>query len=264
MKTSFCTNVFNLNDMYHALELLKNLGYDGVEFWDNYLVEANINSLKKHLDKLELQVAQICPYFDVTGSEEEVQNSLRISEKYVKLALSLGCKNIRTFTGEVSSSDADDNIYWQAVKALQQICDMGAPYGIQYPLETHDYSLMDTSKSTLKLLRDVNRSNLKVNLQVPLDYGKEDELESAEMLGDHVVHLHAHNYRGGWDNLTFLDNGDYDFKKFVNILHKKGFDGYISIEHGNYGGYDPFEIAEHEINYFKNVLFPGLKGVIEC
>ena len=117
---------------------------------------------------------------------------------------------------------------------------------------------MDTTDSTLRLLREVNASNLGVNLQVPLK--GEDILESARKLAGHVIHLHAHNWIGkvNWlheSKMTFLDSGEQDFEGFVRILHEKGFDGYISIEHASHRGrHDPMETAKHEILYLKDLI----------
>ena len=48
------------------------------------------------------------------------------------------------------------------------------------------------------------------------------------------------------------DVGDVDFAAFVRILKEKGFDGYISIEHGSH--HPPYETAAHEIRYLKRLI----------
>lgn len=255
MKAAFCLNVFENGEVMDSLKVLKELGYDGVEFWDNFLVQTNLDELKTKLDSLGLETAQICPYFNVAGTREELVKTYEISEKYIAWAVKLDCKRIRVFTGGVSSSRADESTYGQGVEGLQHICDMGASHGLFFVLETHDGSLMDTGPATLRLIQDVDRPNLKINLQIPLDYGREDIFSSAEMLGVHTIHIHAHNWVDAWPDLTYLDSGAYDFKKFIGIIRSKGFDGYVSIEHGNHSGKHPYEIAEHEINYLKKEIF---------
>ena len=132
---------------------------------------------------------------------------------------------------------------------------MGRSHGIVFPLETHQVihggpNLTDTSATTLRLLEDVGMDNLKVNLQTPL-LG-ESVFYSATELGEHVVHLHAHNWIGNFRNRTFLDSGDVDFAGFVQILEDKGFEGYISIEHGDH--HPPYETAVHEARYLKRLI----------
>lgn len=254
MKASFCSNVFINDEIPGAVKHLKTLGYQGVEFWHQFLAATDIVKLKKYIDGIGICASQICPYFNVTGTEWELKETFLQAEEYVRYARSLDCNLIRVFTGNVSSREADAKTFDQAVEGLRTICDIGK--GLFFVLETHDGSLMDTGYATLKLLGKVKRDNLRVNLQIPLDEGKEDVYESARMLGEYVIHIHAHNWIGGWPNLTYLDNGDVDFKKFIGILASKGFDGYISIEHGNHSGKkDPYEVAEHEIEYLKRVIF---------
>jgi sugar phosphate isomerase/epimerase len=59
----------------------------------------------------------------------------------------------------------------------------------------------------------------------------------------------------GGGQLTFLDSGSYNFEEFIKILYGKGFNGYISIEHGDHlGNRDPWEVAFHEIKYLKKLI----------
>ena len=102
-------------------------------------------------------------------------------------------------------------------------------------------------EASLSLLEEVGMDNLKVNLQTPLV--GESVFYTAEQLGEHVVHLHGHNWIGDWSHRTFLDSGDVDFTAFIGVLKDKGFDGYISIEHGSH--HPPYETAAHEIRYLK-------------
>lgn len=258
MKVSFCLNVFKSEEMEKAISHLGKLGYDGVEVWDQYLKITDINRLNELLKSSSLSVAQLCPYFDFTDSKEKWQESLKTAQSYIEYAKILDARLIRVFTGHIGSSEATDIIWQQAVEGLRTICLKGKEMGISFALETHPGSLMDSTPSTLRLLKDVACPNLGVNLQVPLD--NEDAYQSAETLGKHVIHIHAHNWigpapNGQWKTLTYLDKGDLDFPRFLDILHRHGFDGYISIEHGIHRGKDdPYEVAEHEIAYLRKLI----------
>ena len=261
MKAAFCTNVFgNTKEaMAEAIPRLAEMGYDGLEFWEQYLAEADLSWLRDFMDAHKLEIVQICPYFDFTEGKAKWDESLKIAERYVGYSLQLGRPMIRTYTGNVGSADATKEQWDACVDGLQSICEMGKPHGIIFALETHQVihsgpNLTDTSDSTLKLLADVGQDNLKLNLQTPLV--NESITFSAEQLGEHVIHLHAHNWIIGWPaaggRLTFLDSGDEDFAEFVRVLKSKGFDGYISIEHGSH--HPPYETAEHEIKYLKRLI----------
>jgi len=256
MKVGFCTNVFSDEELWPALAALREMGYDGVELWDSHLKNADLAQLGEYLAGLGLEVMQICPYFNVTGTQDELTTTIETAREYINIAKKLSCKHIRVFTGSVSSRDATPPIYRQAVKALQEMCAMNRSEGLFLVLETHEGSLMDTGPATLRLLQDVDAGNLKVNLQIPLDGGREDVYQSVALLGKHTIHIHAHNWIGSWPNFTFLEAGDYSFKQFLLALREQGFDGTDSVEHGYHSGFSPLEIARREVAYLKQFKIP--------
>jgi 3-dehydroshikimate dehydratase len=257
MKTAFCTNAFGNTQVEQekAIPYLAELGYDGVEIWEQYLINADLSWVRAITQEHHLEIVQVCPYFDFTTSEKTWNKSIEDAEVFIGYAIELNCKFIRTYTGNVGSADATVQQWDECVKGLQTICAMGANHGIGFPLETHQIkhhgpNLTDTSPSTLRLLDDVGMDNLTVNLQTPLV--GETVSETVELLGDRVVHLHAHNWIGDWPKLTYLNEGDEDFEAFLSALQKKGFDGYISIEHGNH--HPVAETAKHEISYLRRLI----------
>lgn len=250
LKFAYCMNVFDLENQYTAAKRIKDIGYDGIELWEQFIENTETNKLGEFLEEEKITLEQICPYFSLTAGKDELINSIKKAEKYLRYCEILNCKKIRVFTGDVASAEVDASKYKQAIGALQEMCSLSED--VLFVLETHDGSLMDKGPATKRLLQEVSHKNLKVNLQVPLNYGKEDVFESAEMLGENVVHVHAHNWIGSFENLTYLNSGDYNFKKFIKTLKNKGFDGCISIEHGHHHHTkDPFEVALHEIEYLK-------------
>lgn len=262
MKTAFCINVFKDNEIDNALKHLSNLGYDGVEIWKQFLDRCDVAKLKGKLDELKLSVEQICPYFNLTSTKEDYKESLKEAENYISLAKFFYCNKIRVFSGKVASGDATDKQWKQAIKGLRRMCKMSIDENIDFVLEIHPGGLHDTSEATLRLIKDVAMPNLKVNLQLPF-YGGDDIYQGAEKLAPYVNHFHLHNWIGvkndgaTWKQLTYLDDpqGEFDFKKCLKILRDSGFDGTLSIEHGNHlGNATPYEVAEHEIKYFRVIL----------
>lgn len=252
MKAGFCTNVFKSDEMEYAIRRLAELGYDGLEFWQQYLDNVDIKWLKDLMDELKLETAQVCPYFNFTGTEEEWKESINLAKRYIGIALTLNCKRIRIFTGHIAGSSATDIQWEMGIKGVRELCDLGLEHNLDFILEMHYDSLMDTSDNALRLIEGVDRPNLKINLQVPID--GEDIFYSAQKLGKYTAHLHAHNWitRDGKINYTFLDSGEIDFERFIKTLQEEGFDGYISIEHALH--HPVWETAEHEIRYLKNII----------
>jgi 3-dehydroshikimate dehydratase len=258
MKAGFCTNCIKDVSLEDALPVLAELGYDGVEFWDKQICTHDLEELKAVLDRVGLECAQVCPYFDFTGGEEKWERSIWLAEEYIQIAEQLGAQLIRTFTGTVSSKEATDKHWSEAVSGLRSICELGRDKNIAFALEMHSGHLADTSDSALRLLEQVGASNLGVNLQLPV-FG-EDVWDTIKVLEPYTIHVHAHNWMSldGGRDLTFLDSGNFDFDRFAQYLYERGYRGYVSIEHAtHYGRHTWQETAAHEIAYLKR-LFESL------
>lgn len=265
MKASFCMMGFGytqeIAEECIALAGRRGLGYDGIEFWKQFLDRADLDWVRRASEANGLAIVQVCPYFDFTTSRETYDDTLREAERFIGYARALGAPYVRTYTGKTPSGEAKDEQWARCVQGLREVCDAGAPFGITFLLETHQRihggpCLTDTSATTLRLLDLVGRPNLAVALQTPL-VGETPET-SAERLGGRVLQVQGHNWIGAtatsWGKLTYLDSGDLDFARYIRILREQGFDGWIPIDHPNHHPWQ--ETAAHEIAYLRR-LFAG-------
>jgi len=256
MKTGFCLHGTWVIEKPELLECLDEIGCDGVEIWQQAFESIGLEGVIKKIEPYSFEVAALNPYMDFTTSEESFSESLKLAETFLQYASALDCKRVRTFTSKMGSfktSDEAEPVHWQrAIEGIRTVADMAAEKDILCVMEVHygDGQLHDTSEATLRILEGVDRKNVIVNLQTPLR--DEYPLDSAQRLGPYVQHLHAHNWLGGWGKFTYLDSGDLDFPKYLDILRSHGFDGYISIEHASYR--DTVEIARHEIPYLQRLI----------
>ena len=251
MKTSYCSNVFKFEDLQRGLRFIAQLGYDGTEFWEKHLSQLKVDELADLLGEIGLAAAQICPYFDFTAGQTEWDESILIAETYVDYARKLGKPLIRVFTGKVGSAEATPEQWKACIRGLRRVCEMAEPEGIGFAMETHHGSLMDTPKSTRRIIDEVGMENLGVNLQTGPNMG--DWHEWLKTVGERIVHMHCHNY-DDQGKMAFLDQGTfYDFGAFVDEVAREGFDGYLSVEHGYHSG-DVWETARHEIGFLKRIV----------
>lgn len=245
-----------------CIEVAGGLGYDGIDLWKQYLDTADLGWVRDACAAQNLQIVQLSPYFDFTTSEATAADSLREASTFVGYAETLGAPYVRAYTGVTPSAEADDAMWARCVKGLQEACDMAAASGVRLLLETHQVihsgpCLSDTSPTTIRLLELVDRPNLRVAIQTPL-VGETPE-DSARQLGRYTDQIQAHNWIGAtestWGQLTFLDAGDLDFRRYLHILREEGFDGWISIEHANHHPWE--QTAAHEISYLRELLAEG-------
>lgn len=255
IKLGFCLHddwAATMPDLLHELD---RLGYNGVEIWPKGVDMLGAPGLEELVDSHSFEIASLNPYFDFTTSEESLEQSLDLCERYVSLCARVSCRRLRTFTSPLgafaSGEDASEDAWSRAVRGLRQVCEMAAPHGIAAVMEVHFGAgqLYDTSEAALRLLQEVDRPGLTVNLELPLR--GEGFSQSAESLGDVVTHVHASNWVGDWGNFTLLDQGVVDYQEFLSILAVHGFDGYVSIEHANA---DPIGYARHNAEYLRAVF----------
>jgi len=95
----------------------------------------------------------------------------------------------------VGSREATRRQWQRCIYALKTITNCAGKRGILFALETHPGQLMDNTSSTLRLIRKVGASNLKVILDIwhLFNEGGEDPLKATLALLPYVVHVHAKN-----------------------------------------------------------------------
>lgn len=241
---AFCTNVIPVEDLETGMEKLSQWGYDAVEFWPAAFDRYSCNDLVAMLSRTQLNCAQLSPSFDLTTGKAQLDGSLSNAVIWVERAAKLGCSLVRLLTGRVGVERVSPEGWRMAVGAIRQMCDAAAPYGVTFALETVRDSLAETSLSALRLLEEVDRENLKLNLQLPLK--GEDLWDSLRGLSKFAVHMHVHNWQVAprpevprnlvTTQITFLDAGVIDYRRFLREALESGFEGYMSVEHGTHHG----------------------------
>ncbi len=227
MRLSFCARNFgnNLPDVRRGLLAIKEIGYEGTEFWQQFLDVVNMDALQDVVEESRLTVAQICPYFNWTGTERQWEESMETARRFVDYSLKLGKPFIRVFTGGLGSDQATAEHWKACARGLREACDMAACEGIGLNLETHRGKLHDSPESTLRLISDVHRPNLAVNFQPMHGF---DPLESLKLLYPHVRHVHVGNRKEG--RPSQLADGDTSWPELVAELKRRGYGGFLSVE----------------------------------
>ena len=67
-----------------CIALCGKLGYDGIEFWKQYLDTADLDWVRRACADANLEIFQVCPYFDFTESKESYEKTLREAERFVE------------------------------------------------------------------------------------------------------------------------------------------------------------------------------------
>jgi sugar phosphate isomerase/epimerase len=234
-----------------GLAHLSRYGFTAIELWPPALRRWGVARWRAALQASGMACVQLCPYFDFVHGPVGVEMGRSVLNEYLDAARELGCRRLRTFTGPpwgrwmVGPKDADEQQWQDTIDGLQLFCDHAAQDGVELCLECHDGSLMEDSPATERLLQGVSRTNLTVNLQLPL-VGETWET-SVQRLGRHCTHIHIHNWAEGFGvgPWTRLSEGQGDWEPPLRaILAINGGDLCLSLEHATHGGRDPFTAAQ--------------------
>lgn len=248
-----------------GLHRLKSCGFEGIELWGRWIDRFGLDQWAIALKATGMNCFQLCPYFDLVHGLEGIERSRIELDLYLGYARALNCSRLRTFTGPVppegrapgdgaiNGREASEDQWREAIISLCQFCDLAAEQHVELCLECHEGMLSEDSSGTIRLLSEVRRSNLTVNLQLPLR--NEEWEKSIEILGMHTTHMHVHNWQGARDmgHLTFLSEGEFDwFPVLERLVCGLGRRVCASIEHADHiGKRSPWESAERDGAYLQ-------------
>lgn len=138
------------------------------------------------------------------------------------------------------------------IDTITKICDLARMYGIETVLEQlqpYESNLVCSLEQVKKVLRDVNRDNLKVCLDVVAMEVSGDSIDCYfKEVGPKIVHVHLAD-----SNHQILGEGTYPVETYLNDLEKNNYEGYISLEiNDSIYWLDPHSSIEESIEYLNN------------
>lgn len=252
MKISFCSIAFRQSSLTlpQIINIASLLGYDGVEVWVNHLAKdfSDLKSIRQALKKYNMQIPMISPYFNLTGTKQQLKESFAEADLVFKYAEALNTPLIRVFTGITGSQEVSKAKYNQAVAALKKLSETAHQHGIKLALETHPKTLVDCLPATLELMHKLqDYSNIGLNLDIYHMWEvHQDPIMVLSKLFKFVYHIHAknaclsknghypllHDKQGLQEitGVTNLSSGSMDYLPFLKKLCELNYKNYLSIE----------------------------------
>lgn len=260
---SFCCNVIPVEEYQAAFQRLHQWGYDGVELWPPAFERYSHAQLCDMLAEAGLRCPQVSPPLDVAGNRQQVEAGFRLGSTFVHHAAAIGAPLLRVQMGRVRAEHADEQVWKYGVEALRRLAKTAANEGVVLALETVRDSMAETSRHALRILDEVGQDNLRLNLQLPLR--GEDIWESLQLCSKFAAHMHIHNWQvtpspdvpGNvlMSQITYINAGVIDYRRFAQAAVDAGFTGYLSIEHGtHHGRHAWFDTALRDGRYLRRII----------
>lgn len=134
-----------------------------------------------------LYIASYGSYLNFSNDNQPVLN-------VIETAAALGAPRIRVWAGAASSEETTPDARQQINRRLYHAAEMAADKGIELGLEWHGGTLTDNIDSTLRLLDDVDHSNLLTYWQPHQGMPAPEVLETLERVLDRVSTVHVFSW----------------------------------------------------------------------
>ncbi len=246
-------------DLPGFVEFAAHQDVEGVElldyFWDDK--EAQLPQIKQQVRDAGLELAVYSVGNDFFQPDREVwEKQLSDLFRGVETANALEVNLMRIFSGNHKQGHTlAEGMPW-IIDGLTDGAEYAKRHGVVLALENHGL-MAGRSEQVRQMIETVNSAGLRANL----DTGNfllvgQNPTDAAHELADLVALVHlkdfakapegqtAHVYKGldgvGYTG-TVVGEGEVDLPAIISILHKEGYDGWLSLEYE--GGQDPLTIG---------------------
>jgi L-ribulose-5-phosphate 3-epimerase len=179
-------------------------------------------------------------------------DALRQASDFAK---QVGIPQVQTHCGFIPENPGD-SLYKEAVEAISTVAKHCQGNGQAFLMETGQ----ETPTTMSRAIRDVNMPNLGVGLDTAnlLLYGKANPVDAVDILGPHVMSVHAKDGRWPTNPNEFgeevlIGKGLVDFRRVFTKLLRLGYKGAVSIER-EISGPQQIEDVKLEKAYLERVL----------
>lgn len=235
MNAGIATIALRNYDVFSALDLARDAGFAGVEIWGKPphtpegVDEEHTRRVRDRARANGLAIPIFGSYANPAWPEFEQK-----SADSIQIAKLLGARIVRVWAGNKEPHQADDELWQHVAGCFHEYALRAADEGLTLAMEMHADTLCLTPEGAMRLIEMANASNLKLNYQVG-DFANPDVEHDLSVCGDHVVMVHAQNFRPSCCdpaklNRSLVERGNVDYDKVCSILAQHGFDGYVEVE----------------------------------
>ena len=224
----------------HTVEQAARYGYRALEvrLLDGEIIPADLSQERRKQMKavmaahgVEILGLGLSTRFSATAAAERQTNVDQLC-RYLELANDLGAPMVRTFGGNAAAgATVEQTINWVAQGLLGAVA-TAAAQGVTIVLETHD--AFCRGAEVAPVLAQVNSPYVAAVWDIHHPYRMGESIaETWRLIGDRVKHVHIKDGRkkadGDWQ-LVLLGEGELPCREVIELLHTKGYQGYLSAE----------------------------------
>ncbi len=212
MNLGLTSVTFRSKTVEEIIALAKSSGLNCIEWGGD--VHAPIDDINK-----AIEVKNLCEEANIAISS--YGSYYRGADKHsflqvLKIADALKAPIIRIWAGE--KFEYEESEYAVVVENIKAAAQSASEHGIKLALEYHRNTLTQTKESALKLIKDVNHSNLYTYWQPNPDISLDEQLSEIKLLKDYIITYHVFNWEKGNVRLP-LSEGHETWVKYLDEIN---------------------------------------------
>jgi len=257
------------SDIFGAMKLFKQIGYDGIEVRvakdgqidSETLDDAGARAILKEARSIGIEVCCLTSYYkDFSTDAATAEATISKLGRVIDLAALLECPLIRVYGGMdpcPAGVWATDN--WnRTVEGIRSVAAHAAKRGVRVCIETHIGSLVMSAREAIRMIEDVNMANV----GMLFDYawvelgGVEKGAQAVKAAARHVFHAHVKDWK--LESRTplkksscLMGEGTVAWREALPALRDSGYSGYVTDEYEKF--WYPKELPDAEIGMKRNL-----------
>ena len=255
MRLSFSTNAFVRSSVFHAVERIAAIGYEGVELladsphlYADSVSASDLGTLADVLNRTGLKVANINantamgyygrefwePLFEpsLSNPDRELRKwRIDYSKKCIDIARILGSPCISVTSGRLIPGVAPDKSLEYLHDSLEQLLEHAEHQSIRVGIEYEPGLLIERYEELLDMITSLDSAYLGANLDLGHSHILgEDPKRVISALSSRIFHVHIEDIRGRKHFHLIPGSGDLDFAGLFSTLEAHGYGGFATVE----------------------------------
>ena len=254
IRPGLCSVTFRELPVEDVVRLAAAAGLEGIEWAGDAHVPPGDLDAATHARTVTrdagLAVTSYGSYLSFVGSDSEVHGE---GGAVIAAARALGVPRIRVWATRTASAATSDEDRARAVERIQRFADRAAEHGLEVGLEFHGRTLTDETGSTLRLLDEVDRPNVRTYWQPHQDMPAEEALDTLRAALPRTSTIHVFSWWPRSERLPLAERSDLWEAAFATLAGN-GLDRDALLEF--IPGDDP-ELLQREADTLRTLITAG-------
>lgn len=274
MKTGFSTNAFTKFSLLETIEIISDVGYDGLEIVADTphaflpLSNEKLKQIKSSLENRKLLVSNINANTVLgwnleNGNDEKFEPSLSnknetlrkwrvgYTKKAIEVAAELSAPSV-CITSGIKNTEIFENEMTQINKSLSEILEFAEKNSILICMEYEPGLLIEKSHDVFEVSK--NFKNLGLNLDTcHVEVSNENFSKVIHKFKDKIFHTHISDCKNSIHYHLIPGYGEIDFVKIYSNLKEINYDGFLTAELYTYAE-KPREAASETFIFLNNLI----------